>query len=454
MVVVNKTNEMTIGLELLYSSQVQPGLTHYFEQQLNYEKHDLDLGNYRVTYFLNDNICVITTPMLTQNPKQSFAKEPLFEHLMPALLEDLTLQHKSLENTQIIVPLIGSGATERHITTLYIDNNANFTIFDSKLSNPEQFLSDSGAPGWHFLTIVAGILRSLFNWKYSNHVQCEQAHAPLNDVQYEGLGTQSFMDGITCGYHTMGTMKVISKLLANKQPVTRESVLQQLETHNPIQESLAMLASADHFVDNELSTFLTHAWQKSFHYSDKKESFDHFFLGVPHADESPLWGIITPFLFIKNCVKSLTEVPIALTASFFDYLRNRLYQTAPTHWYSKLARTVGLGLCHTLYGITEGVRLVLTLIFSPCALFREKYAKHDPATANGLVLNNEAGHDFCLVDDINNSHRHINASLPATNVIPETSIASTIGILAESRVITTENSAVSQSEITPAFRCA
>ncbi|RUQ95180.1 hypothetical protein [Legionella septentrionalis] len=362
---------MTIGLHMLYSSQVEKALNHHFEklEDKGYVKHSVSLGAFQLNYFLNDNVCVVSTPVLTQAPS-SYKTELTYQEVINFFKSQKDFL---LAEQQVIIPVIGAGNTERHITVLYKNTKDKYTLFDSKLSNPSTFLNSSEKPGLTVGGLISAIFRSVFNWNYSHKVKFKSGKEAI-DLQYEGLGTQSTFDGVSCGFHALGMMQILANdavIGKSKNGADRTRMLKTLANQSPVSLGLQMLDNSKQTHQTSLTAFLKNSWYKTFNNAGEEYSFAQYFLGAPKSNESKLWFATTPLVTFKNTFKLVLELPLSIASGIFDYLRNALYQFAPTRWYSKMTRTLTLALVQTAYALTEGVRRITNFILSPIEASRE-----------------------------------------------------------------------------------
>lgn len=308
-------------------------------------------------------------------------------------IDNLTPQQNQ---KHLVVPIVGAGNTERHIATLYRSPQGVTTVFDSKLSEPMKFLTTSAKPNGFLAKVgnaVAGFFRSTFNAKYNSQINCRQAALALQNVRFEGLGTQSFFDGVSCGYQVMANVEHIVDLIDAKQSVNRQSLLEKIATAetscvNRAKQLLSQSSEIEVKLDNSYLGFLKLAWQKIFNnleyyahpdlswqsslnFQKGRKSWAQYFAGAPLKGESNWWYVTAPFIFIKNVVKTIIETPVALFSATAHYVVNKIYQTSPTSWWGKSLRSIGLALTGTVYGLTEGARRVINFISSPIAVLNQ-----------------------------------------------------------------------------------
>ncbi|WP_218813768.1 hypothetical protein [Rickettsiella endosymbiont of Dermanyssus gallinae] len=187
------TQETNLGLFGLDTTKQDKALSKHFQPLENYQSQYLNAqqtGMNPLHYFVNqkDKAIVLATPVDTAN--------------LSAYL-DILIKHLALENLDdyhVVIPLIGKGITERHIVSYYKAPGAESIpmIFDSKTGN----------------------LAGFFNVK-------KNSVAP--NISYCNLGTQSFFDSVTCGYHTLINTANIVSLIQDGKKVNTASLLKALK---------------------------------------------------------------------------------------------------------------------------------------------------------------------------------------------------------------------------------
>ncbi len=222
------------------------------------------LGN-PFEFYTNERLVMVTTPVHASN--------------FNALIESLNDLDSSFEDRHLLVGLIGPGLTEQHIVTAHRDPTGHIQIFDSKTSDVKKFFGLDFAA----LSLVRGLFRSLIPAYNKQAVK-------LNDnltVDYISLGTQSFFDGVSCGYQSAATMLAVKKLLDKKKDVSREKLLATMA--DPVGKAKAMHQLPPEKVDTNLTSFIKKAWQDTYMpeaSENRPPGFRHYFMGWPEKKVS------------------------------------------------------------------------------------------------------------------------------------------------------------------------
>ncbi|WED42927.1 hypothetical protein [Legionella cardiaca] len=327
------------------------------------------LGNPFRYYVDEENkLIIITTPLAANN----------FADLLPHL--ENFFAAKGLPPCQLLLGLDGQGATEKHIVTTYVSaDKKTIEIFDPKASNAERFFSGEGGIG----TIILGLLRSLNPFP--------KTKLPLagTTANYHSLGTQSFFDGISCGYHNVANILACKDLIERGKPINPENLWKK--TVNPVTESAAPLAKEKKYaqiVDSSFSSFIKKAWLDTVMplENDKQRNelqFQHYFLGWPKEDSlakrifyfASLSFITVPII---NLVRRPIEFLFNATSEIANYAKNRLINWAPTNVLAQYLRSGLMLLAYGVQGLSKGVYLALRTLTSPITSFQAAQTIKNP----------------------------------------------------------------------------
>ncbi|QBR83086.1 hypothetical protein E3983_01150 [Legionella israelensis] len=294
------------------------------------------------------------------------------------LITSLQTQYGNLDNCHVLVGLKGKGVTEGHIVTSYQPPGGRRQIFDSKTSDAKKFFNQP--TGNQIGTVILGLFRSLIP-SYSN----------LNDIpdtDYHALGTQSFFDPVSCGYHTASNILTLRQMLydGRASEINRDNLLK--ESHNPVYRSANALKNTTHAtrVDSGLGAFLKKAWQDTYmplenEEKRKKRHFGHYFMGWPKekgAGQKVLYFATLGFLFnpLLNLIKLPTEFLLNALSETASYAKNALLATAPTHPALQYLRSTALLALYGLQGAFKGLSLLVRTVTSPITSFKAAWRVH------------------------------------------------------------------------------
>lgn len=210
---------------MLYSNEMDSIVTKHLNKNSDWVQMETLVAmpplpeGINVIYFYNEsnNAVVIPSPLATK-ASPGDAAEPTYEATINAI-------SAALGNNKFIIStsLVGQGTGERHYVALYRSPEGEICIFDSKISNPEQFLHSSETPG--FFAIIWDALTALFNafglWAFGTG---KHVHATFlnQDVSIHRLGTQPLFDGVSCGLHSTGAVLVMADLIYNDITSSKE----------------------------------------------------------------------------------------------------------------------------------------------------------------------------------------------------------------------------------------
>lgn len=193
---------------MLSSGEMETIVKRYFHEKENWQERQLAYGpagfGLALSYFFNEqnNAVVVSQPLavqaVTDNPN---AIEPTFQEIKQAIEQSLGGITFSLSAS-----LLGKGSGERHYVAYHQDLAGSRVIFDSKMSNPDKFLSSANKPGFfeRFFAILAAPFKSL---ALSLGFRRQTMATFLGQaVEIHRLGTQPLLDGVSCGYHSSGAL--------------------------------------------------------------------------------------------------------------------------------------------------------------------------------------------------------------------------------------------------------
>lgn len=210
---------------MLYSNEMDSIVTKHLNKNSDWMQMEILVAlpplpdGINVIYFYNasKNAVVIPSPLATK-ASPGDAAEPTYEATVNAISTALG-KNKFIISTS----LVGQGTGERHYVALYRSLEGEIRIFDSKISNPEQFLNSSETPG--FFAIIRDALTALFNafglWAFGAG---KQVHATFlnQDISIHRLGTQPLFDGVSCGLHSTGAVLAMADLINNDITSSKE----------------------------------------------------------------------------------------------------------------------------------------------------------------------------------------------------------------------------------------
>lgn len=317
----------------------------------------------------NSNITVITSP--------------IHAHQYAEMLSHLNTYFAATGvNTprQFLMGLKGHGATEGHIVTAYSNEDRSVVkVFDPKVSDATKFFAKD--PINSLTSLAASLLRSIKpNPKQTVSLIDNSNEEPSTiSVEYLSLGTQSFFDPASCGYHCAATMKICLGLLRKNNELTREAILKR--TGNPVSEGYAVMTevNADK-VDLGFFSFIKKAWLDTLMPLENKEqhkkaNFVHYFLGWP-SDSSTAkkvfyfltLGFITNPLI--NSIRRPIEFLFNAASETANYFKNRLIDWAPTKPGAQYLRSALMLLTYGLQGLFKGAYFALRTVTSPITSFQ------------------------------------------------------------------------------------
>ncbi|HHF0523880.1 TPA: hypothetical protein ACTUT5_000424 [Legionella anisa] len=291
---------------------------------------------------------------------------------------------KDLAQKHILLGVEGQGVTEQHIVTMHLPpNGANPIVYDSKHGDSKRFFSLPPSKNT-FGNKIRSALRALNpNTDQTvdlSHLGCEQ----IKSATYHSFGTQSFFDGITCGYHTGNLIKTLADLLEQGMNPSPEQLVEA--SRNPITTSAQLVKETfPERVDMSILAFLKKAWQDTFLPLKKNEEksqyhFGHYFMGWP---SKPNGSKLAYFLTLKflttpltNLLSLVTEFPLNLLSQTFSFLKNKILSWAPTHGVTQGIRSFSLLLTMGLQHLFKGASYLIRTITSPLASYKAAQKAH------------------------------------------------------------------------------
>jgi hypothetical protein len=336
-----------------------------------------------ITYFLLPSLDNIRAKIIISTVLSSSDFGSQFKKIHRALYK----RHEALGDLSLIFSLQGRGSTENHIIAAYATISANenspVTLIDSKTTTPERFFGekDSNPVGVVFKALIRSFSSNPDRGKYQ--VSQEDGQTAI-DVTLITTGTESFLDGTTCGHHAFAAMNACVKLLDEKRNITGANVLGLRETGlpilgNPVRKGQMILKTCG--VENQsakvksnILDFLGDAWSKTY---GTGENGNTPFIDYPSKGTAaqkvayfiPTFRFLTATL--TNMVKLPTELVVQGVAEFFHFLQTQLMALAPRNPALQGLRTLALGLTLLCRGIFLGLSRVLRCVFSPIESAKE-----------------------------------------------------------------------------------
>ncbi len=297
---------------------------------------------------------------------------------------DAIKKRDDLSQKHILFGVEGQGVTEQHIVTMHLPpNGAQPIVYDSKHSDPQRFFSTAPSKS----TMGNKIRSALYALNPSPSQTIDLSHLGCEQVQtatYHALGTQSFFDGVTCGYHTGNLIKTLANFLEqgidpNPKQLADASI-------NPVTTSAQLLESiALDRVNMSVFAFLKKAWQDTFlpltpHYEKDQYHLGHYFMGWP---SQPNGSKIAYFLTLKfitapltNLLSLVTEFPLNVLSETFSFFKNKVLSWAPTHGLTQSIRSLLLLATMGIQGLFKGTYYLMRTITSPIVSFKDAQKVH------------------------------------------------------------------------------
>ncbi|MDI9817994.1 MULTISPECIES: hypothetical protein [unclassified Legionella] len=311
------------------------------------------------------NLIIITTPLPASEVNHCLKK--IKSHLAGG--ENV--------NYNLLLGITGQGVTEQHIVTAYV-RDGEMDIFDPKASNPQRFFSGEGSTGSKFLSL----LRSLNPFPHHQFNLADGTKA-----NYHALGTQSFFDGVSCGYHYVANIMACKELIENGQAITAANLL--TKTGNPVSESANILRIDKNFknkVDSNFLSFMKKAWLDTVMPLEKEEErsklgFRHYLLGWPkERGKQVIYFLTLSFIILPliNLIRRPVEFVFNALSETANYLKNRLINWAPTHPVSQYFRSALMLAAYGFQGLFKGAYLALRTVTSPISSVQAALAIKNP----------------------------------------------------------------------------
>lgn len=282
-----------------------------------------------------------------------------------------------LDSCHLLLGLKGDGVTEGHIVTAYLPpvtkgKERRLQIFDPKTSDAHKFFHQP--TGNRIATVILGLFRALIP-RYSTQINA----GDLPPIDYHALGTQSFFDPASCGYHTASNILTLKDMISSGTTIDRDSLLQA--SRSPVARSINSLRSKhSSSVDSGFGSFLKKAWQDTYmplenEAEREKLHFGHYFMGWPKekgAGQKVLYFATLGFLFnpLLNLIKLPTEFLLNALSETASYLKNALIATAPKNPLAQYLRSGALLAMNILQYLFKGISLLVRTVTSPVSSFK------------------------------------------------------------------------------------
>lgn len=266
--------------QMLYSDQMNSITEKHIAGNIEWKKKEVSVSvsflEMNVTYFYNKNknFVIIPSPLAVKEGTGD-AVEPSYEKTILAIEKQV-----GNENFGIGCSLLGKGTGERHYTALFKEkgNNGKITMFDSKISAPNQFFNSSDSPG--FFEKAWGFIKAPFKafglWAFGIGKEIQSSFLG-KDVTVHRLATQPFFDGVSCGLHSSGAVLNMVDLI-EKGVTTTEEITSSITSNKHLDlKSESVLTSENEFIpamNNSLGSLLSsngHNSNKSDQHDDEEE---------------------------------------------------------------------------------------------------------------------------------------------------------------------------------------
>ncbi|MGL5741884.1 MAG: hypothetical protein ACRCXC_04715 [Legionella sp.] len=345
------------------------------------------------TLFPKEEVSLVRVPFSEQfNPYVFENREhvvvvhtPIEVGSLVAVLKDIQ-SRTDLKNRHLLLGIVGYGVTEQLIVTLHIPpHQAQPSVYDSKLSNPERLFSINPEENTRWAKLRS-MLRTLNPFAEKSCV-INLAHFEselLSTVNYHPLGTQSFFDGVSCGYHAGNNIKALTHLIEQGIEPTPDLLLEASD--NPVTTSAQLLEStALNKVNMNFLAFLKEAWRNTFlplidENERDKYHFGHYFMGWPSQEKGSKWAYFLSLKFVTTPLTNLLtlalEFPLNVLSETFSFLKNKVISWAPTHPVTQGIRSLLLLTTLGLQTAFKGVYYLLRTITSPLVSFKAAYKVH------------------------------------------------------------------------------
>ncbi|NSL17218.1 hypothetical protein HRQ65_02320 [Tatlockia micdadei] len=381
-----------VGYITLGSSDFERLLDNPFVESVDHEEFNKTLGKdvtilgtsdntiERLSYYHapNSDLTVITTPL------QAFEYGEMLTHL------NTFFARKGVRvPRQFLVGLIGHGATEGHIVAAYSSaDRQTMKIFDPKVSDAVKFFAKKRDKSP--LTVLRSLWRALTKPAPEQEILItDRTNGSTDKADYISLGTQSFFDPASCGYHSAATLKICERTLQGEGRLpTREDILEEIGNpvsdyydiiHNSYSAYKVRVSFFDFFKQAFYDTFMPLLDEKQ----RQQANFAHYFLGWPQ--ESGIGKKILYFFtigFIINPIINMIRRPLEFLPNFAsevaNFFVNRLIDWAPTNSAAQYVRSGLLLLTYGLQYLFKGVYIALRTVTSPISSFQAAQQLKNP----------------------------------------------------------------------------
>ncbi|MFC7782550.1 hypothetical protein [Legionella taurinensis] len=285
----------------------------------------------------------------------------------------------------VLAGVVGNGVTERHIVSMYVPPNGDIHFFDPKASDREKFFSDELIDQkFRWRRLFPALWNSLSPRPTSSFTLSDGEDINRPAVHF-ALGTQSFYDGVSCGYHHAAQLLALKGLIMQSKRLTVDALLDKLR--NPVHESSEALEKTPYEsqATNRFLAFMKKAWLDTY-LPDKIEEerdplhFGHYFMGWP--SQKGTFRKVVYFLtlgFIFNPLINVIKLPELLAngvSESFSFLKNSLIAWAPTHPATQFFRSGLLLSTIGLQGLFKGLYFAIRTVTSPVTSFKAAWRVH------------------------------------------------------------------------------
>ncbi|MDR3504384.1 MAG: hypothetical protein P4L79_17590 [Legionella sp.] len=222
--------------KMLYSNEMNSIIEKHLTGNTEWEKKEasvhISFMKMNVTYFYNKNknFVVIPSPLAVKKGSGD-AEEPSYQSAVAAITNQI-----GNGKFGIGCSLLGKGTGERHYAALFKEkgDEGKVTVFDSKISSPNQFFNSSESPD--FFEKIGGFIQAPFKafglWAFEIGKEIKSSFLG-KDVTVHRLASQPFFDGVSCGFHSSGAVLNMIDLIGKKE-VTTEEIILSITTHKDL----------------------------------------------------------------------------------------------------------------------------------------------------------------------------------------------------------------------------
>lgn len=266
--------------KMLYSNEMDSITEKHLAGNIEWEKKEVSVPvsflEMNITYFYNKNknFVIIPSPLAVKEGTGD-AVEPSYEKTIIAIENQV-----GNRDFGIGCSLLGKGTGERHYTALFKEQGANgkITMFDSKISAPNQFFNSSESPG--FFEKAWGFIKAPFKafglWAFGIGKEIQSSFLG-KDVTVHRLATQPFFDGVSCGLHSSGAVLNMIDVIddpMNQKGVTTEKITSSITSDKGLDlKSESVLDSKDEVIP-AMNRSLGSLLSSNGHNSDKSHQHD------------------------------------------------------------------------------------------------------------------------------------------------------------------------------------